>query len=147
MTRGREETDLKFFSGCCGSGGERSKSFALSLLFPDLPLTLDSLSATLFDPRYFTILHISRTALFLYCHFFSLILGADKFRISCNEFFPNFMPFPRSRRMTLRSLRTFHSQNSDTGIGDLHCQERLETRVPAIYITSCFHDWLMMVQC
>ena len=72
---------------------------------------------------------------------------ADKFRISCNEFFPNFMPFPRSRRMTLRSLRTSHSQNSDTGIRDLHCQERLETRVPAIYLTSCFHDWLIMVQC
>ena len=62
-------------------------------------------------------------------------------------FFPNFTPFPGSRRMTLRSLRTFHSQISDTGIRDLHCQERLETRVPAIYLTSCFHYWLRMVQC
>ena len=67
--------------------------------------------------------------------------------ISCNEFFPNFIPFPGSRRMTLRSLRTFHSQNSETGIRDFHYQERLETRVPAIYQTSCFHDCLRMVQC
>ena len=64
-----------------------------------------------------------------------------------NLFFPNFMLFLGYRRMTLRSLRTFHSQNSETGIRDFHYQERLETKVPAFYPTSYFHIWLRMVQC